>query len=116
INVAVAIVRTKAMALLLGPTGIGLMGLYVSILNLVQTLAGMGINTSGVRQIADAAGSGDTARIALTTLVLRRTALVLGLVGAVLLIVLAKPISILTFGSDRHSGAIAMLSVAVFLG
>src|SRR6202030_782925 len=68
VNIAVGIVRTKAMAILLGPAGYGLFGLYGSIANLAQTLAGMGVNSSGVRQIAAAVGSADSAQIALTTI------------------------------------------------
>src|SRR5882762_3886931 len=78
LNIAIGIVRTKAMAMLLGPAGFGLFGLYGSIANLTQSIAGMGINSSGVRQIAEAAGSGDKARIAQTAAVLRRTSIVLG--------------------------------------
>jgi tRNA A-37 threonylcarbamoyl transferase component Bud32 len=40
--------------LFLGPTGVGLYGLYASVYDLARTLAGLGINTSGVRQIAEA--------------------------------------------------------------
>ena len=47
-----------------GPAGFGLFGLYGSIAVLTQSIAGMGINSSGVRQIAEAVGSGDKARIA----------------------------------------------------
>jgi PST family polysaccharide transporter len=46
----------------------------------------MGINSSGVRQIAEAVGSGDTVRIARTVIVLRRTSIFLGILGAVLLV------------------------------
>ncbi len=70
INIAIGIVRTKAMAVLLGPAGFGLMGVYGSIIDLAQSIAGMGINSSGVRQIAAATGSGDTNRIARTVVVL----------------------------------------------
>ena len=45
-------IRAKAMAVLLGPAGFGLMGVYDSIINLAQSIAGLGINSSGVRQIA----------------------------------------------------------------
>jgi hypothetical protein len=41
-NIAIGIVRTKAMAMLLGPPGFGLFGLYGSIANLTQSVAGMG--------------------------------------------------------------------------
>jgi len=42
INIAIGIVRMKAMAMLLGPAGFGLAGLYGSIANLTQNIAGMG--------------------------------------------------------------------------
>src|SRR5665213_3506908 len=72
LNIGIGIARTKAMAVLLGPAGFGLFGLYGSVATLTQTFAGMGINSSGVRQIAEAAGSGDNKRIAQTAVVLRR--------------------------------------------
>src|SRR5260370_39918459 len=59
INVAIGILRTKCMAVLLGPAGVGLAGMYGSISDLTLSLAGMGINSSGVRQIAEAVGSND---------------------------------------------------------
>jgi len=115
VNVAVRIVRTKAMAVLLGPAGFGLFGLYGSIVNLTQSIAGMGVNSSGVRQIAEAVGSGDTERIALTTAVLRRTSIFLGALGAGLLVLFSRPVSKLTFGNDQHVAAVCLLSIAVFL-
>jgi len=54
LNVAIRIFHTKVMAVLLGPAGFGLMGLYGSITDLSTNIAGMGINSSGVRQIAEA--------------------------------------------------------------
>ncbi len=113
-NIAIGIVRTKAMAMLLGPAGFGLFGLYGSIASLTQSVAGMGINSSGVRQIAEAAGSGDQMRIGQTTAVLRRTSVVLGLLGAALLLVFSRPLSRLTFGSTNRASAVSLLSIAVF--
>jgi enterobacterial common antigen flippase len=112
-NLALGLVRTKAMALLLGPPGFGLMGMYSSIANLAQTIAGMGVNSSGVRQIAAAVGSGDTDCIARTAFVLRRTSVALGLLGAVLLAALSGPVSLLTFQSYGRSASVALLSLAV---
>ena len=114
LNIAIGIVRTKAMAVFLGPAGFGLMGLYGSISDLVYSIAGMGINSSGVRQIAEAVGSGKTERIAQTVAVLRRTSVFLGILGAVLLVVFSRQLSILTFGSDEHAAAVALLSLSVF--
>jgi enterobacterial common antigen flippase len=101
------------MALLLGPAGFGLAGLYTSIISLTQSIAGMGINSSGVRQIAEAAASGDQHRVAKTTMVLRRTSVVLGLLGATLLVLFSKQVSIVTFGDARQRGAVCLISLAV---
>jgi antigen flippase len=114
LNILIGIVRTKAMALFLGPAGFGVAGLYNSIVDLTQNIAGMGVNSSGVRQIAEAVGSNDTQRITLTIAVLRRTSIVLGLLGAVTLMVCARPISRLTFGSERYASGVAILSIAAF--
>src|SRR5437867_272950 len=116
LDIGLRIVRTKVMALLLGPTGIGLLGIYGSISEVVRSFAGMGINSSGVRQIAEAVGTGDTRRIAITVTTLRRVALVLGVVGALLLLIFCKPVSRLSFGDDRHAGAVALLALAVLFG
>jgi PST family polysaccharide transporter len=116
LNIGVRIIRTKAMAVLLGPSGYGLAGLYGSVADLTQSIAGMGVNSSGVRQIAEAAGSGDQARIAKTVGVLRRTSVALGMVGALLLVVFSRHVSILTFGDSDHAGGVALLAIAVFFG
>ena len=113
LNLAIGMVRTKAMAVMLGPAGIGLIGILSSIVDLAVTVVGMGINSSGVRQIAESVGTGDADRIARTVAVLRRTSVLLGVLGAVLLAVFARQISSLTFGTDSYRGAIAFLSLAV---
>jgi len=114
INIAIGIVRTKAMALLLCPAGYGLFGLYGSIANLAQSLAGMGVNSSGVRQIAAAVGSGNSEQVALTTVVLRRTSIALGALGALFLVVTSRQVSTVTFGNRQQAAAVCLLSVAVF--
>jgi enterobacterial common antigen flippase len=114
VNIAIGIVRTKVMAVLLGPAGVGLMGIYGSIADVTLSVAGMGINSSGVRQIAEAVGSGETKRIDRTVAVLRRTSIILGALGALLLIGLSPQVSMLTFGTREHAAAVALLALAVF--
>jgi enterobacterial common antigen flippase len=113
-NVAIGIARTKAMAMLLGPSGFGIAGLYNSIVDLTQNIAGLGVNSSGVRQIAEAVASGDADRIALTVAVLRRTSVVLGAIGALALLVFSPQISAITFGTRKYALGVAALSIAAF--
>ncbi len=114
ISLLITMLRTKAIALILGPAGFGLMGLYTSVAELTRSVAEMGINSSGVRQIAEAAGSEDSQKLARTVTILRRTAIVLGLIGACLLLVFATPISQTTFNTPRYATGIRLLSLAVF--
>ncbi|MGH9161626.1 MAG: O-antigen translocase, partial [Vicinamibacteraceae bacterium] len=112
VNIAFRILRAKAMAVLLGPAGVGMMGLYNAALDLTQSV-GLGLQNSGVRQIAEAVGSGNEERIARTVMVLRRASLLLGVVCAGLLAGFAKPVSQATFGTDQHAVGVALLSIAV---
>ena len=113
ISVLLATVRTKVMAVLIGTEGMGLFGAYASVTTMVSTLAGLGISSSGVRQIAEVSGSGDPQGIARTAGVLRRTSFALGFVGMVALLVLCKPISLATFGETSHAAGLAVLSVTI---
>ena len=115
IEIFLRIIQAKAMAVLLGPAGVGLIGLYSSMVGLVGKIAGMGIDTSGVRQIAEAAGSGDEMRIARTTLTLSRVAVCMGVAGMLVLLLFRKPICQVTFGNTEHVNAVALLSVTILL-
>lgn len=114
LNVAVGMLRTKILALMLGPAGFGMLSVYGSIVTLTQAVAGMGVNSSGIRQIAAASGSGNEERIGQTAQVLRRISILLGLLGAASLIVFCRPIAKMTFGTTQHAGEVAALSIAVF--
>ena len=85
-NTLLGIVRTKVVAVILGPSGVGLAGIYVTVSNLISTLSGLGIGESGVRQIAGAHGTGDDTVVARTILSIRRVALLSGVAGLSMLL------------------------------
>lgn len=114
INVFLGLVRSKVVAVLLGPSGVGLISLFNSIIDLTQALTNLGIQSSGVRQVAVAAGTGDRERIAQISTVLRRVSLILGLIGGALLVSFALPVSELTFGDRKQRFGVALLAGAVF--
>jgi PST family polysaccharide transporter len=116
LNSVVQIARTKAMALLLEPSGFGLFGLYWQLAEMVRSVSGMGINSSSVRQIAEAAGTGNSRHIARTVTTLRRVAFLLGGLGAVFMVVFSKFLSKMTFGDESHAVAVAFLGLAAMFG
>jgi antigen flippase len=113
LTTAAGILRAKTVAVLLGPAGTGLIGLYSSVVDFAQSVADLGVTSSGVRQMAEAAGSRDMSRIAKTAAVLRRTSVILGLMGGLVLIVFCRPIAAWTFGSTEYAPSVACLSLAV---
>jgi enterobacterial common antigen flippase len=112
-NVLVGIVRTKILALLLGPAGVGLLGALSSLLDLCRAASDVGVTRSGVRQIADASAT-DPQRMGQVAFVLRRLTLLLGVAGACALLLFSGPLTVMTFGDDRHSTAVQILAVALF--
>lgn len=114
VTLSVGMIRSKVIAVLLGPTGVGLISIYTSIVELAETISSLGITNSGVRQIAEANGSGEPTRVAQTAAVLRYVSVFLALLGALLLVVLAGPISRFSFQTDQHTFGVALLAVAVF--
>jgi PST family polysaccharide transporter len=115
IRMLTGIVSTKFAAVLIGPAGVGLIGAYQSITQLGIQLSGLGINQSGVRDVAATAGSNDKQAIVRTVSILRRMCWLTGLVGAIGLAVLAVPISKLTFGDTEHSLALVLLALIILI-
>ena len=116
INILIGMVRTKFVAVLLGPAGVGLMGMYGSITGMIGAVSGMGLGSSGVRQIAESHGTGDAERIASTVRTLRRTLWLTGTLGMLATMVGCVWWSKLSFGSTEHAIAIALLGITILLG
>jgi len=115
INYLISMIRIKAVAMLLGPSGVGLLGLYTAATTLVATIAGLGLDSSGVREVAEAHGSGDAERIARTIKTLRRVCWATGILGWILTATLSYPISVWTFGSGGRAWAVAILGATLLL-
>ena len=112
----IGIVRTKAVAVMLGPAGMGLAGLYMAATGMIGSVAGLGLSGSGVRQIAEAAGTQNETRIARTIITVRRVALISGIVGMLAVLALAPLLSHTTFGDDKHIFGIALMSLTLLFG
>ncbi len=53
-NILISIIRSKVMAVLLGPAGIGILGLFNSTIVLLSSLTNFGLGISAVKDIAAA--------------------------------------------------------------
>ncbi|WP_407822105.1 O-antigen translocase [Sphingomonas arvum] len=109
VNVVIGLVRTKVAALILGPAGVGLVGLLHNLIQTAATLAGFGIGNVATRQVAEA-GDEPAAQAAARTAMLV-AAVVLGLIGAVLLVLCREPVAAAVLGDRKWANAVAWLSL-----
>jgi O-antigen/teichoic acid export membrane protein len=111
ISILIRIIRTKIIAVLLGPAGVGIAGLYNSTLDLVHSAIGLGLDFSAVRDVAEAAGTGDQARIGRTIRILRRWVWLTGLLGLAVLVLFRVQFSQYAFKDSDHAIDFVMLAV-----
>jgi len=115
IQILIGIVRTKFVAVLLGTTGVGIIGLLNSPLQLILSVTGLGITFSAVRDISEAYGRGDVVRIGETVLTLKRWSWFAGVLGLITTIALAPLLSKWTFGDAEYTWAFVWLALTMLL-
>lgn len=112
-QIFLGIIRSKLIALLLGPEGMGISGLLQSGTGLVKECTSLGLSRSAVRDVAEANGTGDTARIARTVTVLRKLVRYTGLLGVFAVILFSPILSKSGFGDYGYTIAFCLLSVTL---
>ena len=114
-QILIQIIKSKFVAVLLGPVGVGVMGLYQSGLQLVQQLSSMGLAQSAVRDVSEANGSNDAQLIARTIFVVRKLVWITGLLGLVIVICCSPLLSKASFGNYDYTIPFIILSITLLI-
>jgi O-antigen/teichoic acid export membrane protein len=112
INILIGIAKVKVLAVMLGPVGIGLMGLYMNIMNIAATITACGMSSVGVRQVA-AADEAET--LAIVRRALWIGSLIMGSLGMTIFWLLREPVALLVFGDGAHSTDVGWLGLGILL-
>ncbi len=115
VNYLVSLARSKVAAILLGTAGVGVVGVYTNLITLITSVAGMGISSSGVREIARERSAGDSVGLARIIQTIGRSCWLTGLVGWLCTAALSWPISVWFFGDPLEAWSITLLGAAVLL-
>ena len=115
INILIGLFKIKVVAVLLGPAGIGLIGLLQNVMSMTSSVASMGMGTAGTRQIAEANAEGDQQGITVARRALFWGTMVLAVLGGLVVWLFQEPLAS-TFLDDRSKSSwIGWLSIGVVL-
>ena len=110
ITILCSVVRTKLVALFIGAAGVGLFGIFNSAIDMLASLTTLGIGASSVRDMASASGRARD----LAGVVVRRLGLILGIFGAMAMLLLAPWLSSYSFHDTSHTWQFMLLAVCMF--
>lgn len=110
-QIFISIIRSKLVAMLIGPAGMGISNLLSSTIGTVNQLTGCGLQTSAVREIAKANESQDNESINSVITVLRFFVWLTGLIGFGIVFIFSDNLSRFAFGTTDYSLAFKFLSV-----
>jgi len=111
-NILIAAIRLKFVAVILGPAGMGMAGLFQNASLAIQQFASLGLNISVVKETG--AAKEDSTRLSDVLAAIRPLIILTSIAGAVVCLIMSGYLSSLTFGSKEYTGAFRLLSVAVF--
>ena len=116
VTIIVSLLRNKIVAVLLGPTGVGLMGIFISASTLISSISGLGLNYSIVREIAGAkAVQKEDVSIGRVVSISQHWIILSALLGLFATILLAPLLSFFSFGSRDYTLSFVFLSLMIFL-
>lgn len=112
-STAIGILRVKILALLIGPSGMGLLGALAGIASVGTILAASGSDTAGTRQLA--LGRNDPERIGSLRLSLLLIAAVHGLAAMGAIYLMREEIAQWVFGDAAYAATVGWLGFGVLL-
>lgn len=115
LNILIGLLRTKVAALLLGPSGVGLIGLLQNLMATASTVAALGFGNVGTRQIAVAQSRDDPQTVAAARRALFWGTLGLAVVGAAGLWSLRGVVAVHVLGDAGRAAEVGWLAVGVAL-
>lgn len=113
LNIGLGLVRTKLIALLLGPSGMGLASLFNTTVGFVSQATNLGVSFSAVRHLSSLYDAGDVSALTHFVKVVRGWSLLTALLGMLVCVMIGPLLSQTTFAWGNHSLHFMLLAPAV---
>jgi O-antigen/teichoic acid export membrane protein len=112
-NVLILIIRSKLIAILLGPYGMGIAGLLNSTIGIIGFLTNFGLGTSAVKDISAANSLNNEEHIGRIIAVYKKLVWVTGIFGVLVTLIFSSLISKIVFGNSNYTMAFLLLSITL---
>lgn len=114
-QIIIRIIKSKFVALFIGPAGMGIQSLLHSTTDTISAATNLGLKASSVKTIAEANRNGNQVIIAKTITALRRLILLTGLLGLAICALLAPVWSQTSFGNSNYIWSFVIVSAVILL-
>lgn len=114
-QIMIGIFRSKFIAVILGPAGMGLSGLLQAGTGMIAGLTNFGLSSSAIKNISAAQAEEDEEKVGRVIAVFRRLVWATGLLGLIVTLGLSSFLSQLTFGNKDYTWAFALLSITLLI-
>lgn len=112
-SILISIVRNMFIANFIGPIGMGIAALLNSTLSIISGFSGLGLEMSGVKHISESYDENDLNSVSKQVAIVRRIALITGVIGAILAVIFSKWLSVLTFGNDDYTFSFVFIAITL---
>ncbi|WP_417988268.1 oligosaccharide flippase family protein [Flavobacterium sp. XS2P39] len=113
LTIIISVVRTKLIAVFMGPEGMGIAALLNSAIAMISGFSGLGIETSAVKHISADYKNENLNTVSITVLIVKKLAVLTGIVGALLTMVFSNWLSLITFGNSNQMYSFVFLSITL---
>lgn len=114
-QILIRIIKSKFVALFIGPAGMGIQSLLHSTTDTISAATSMGLNTSSVKTIAAANRDGNREKISKNVIAQRRLIWITGFLGMLVCAVLAPVWSQTSFGNNDYTWSFVLVSSIILL-
>ncbi len=112
-SILISVIRTKLIAVFIGPAGMGIIALLHSTLGVLSSISGFGIETSSIKNISENYKNDDLSTVSKTIQIVKKIVFFTGIFGMFLTLAFSKMLSIITFGDSSQTFSFAILSVTI---
>jgi len=112
-NILIAIIRSKVIALWIGPVGYGISSLFTTTMGLVDGITNLSLDRSAVKEIAFYDDKKDVEKVTRLASVLQKLVQITAISGALLMIIFSALLSKLAFGDTTYTISFIWIALAL---